>query len=163
MKLDRRTVQTSSKLIADQCKAGRLITGLRPIIGGDVTLINPSLWNTELFWNRFEKCQMSFRRPFIKNDDDDYGEETGWIFVKHDSLEQLLSFIHGSVTPMKPLTERETIIIEAYQQEFPDGSRGYHFAQIENRINDWVAKTQRHKVSSSSIKRALAKHKKMRR
>jgi hypothetical protein len=74
--------------IAEQCEAGNLVTALRAKPGGEMITLEKHLWNTETFWSRFSRCDMSPKHPFS---DADRVERQCWIFITQDSFDRYLA------------------------------------------------------------------------
>jgi hypothetical protein len=74
-------------------EAGKLITALRPIAGGDPVTVPRSWWNSERLSVRFDYCQMNPAKPF---DGGIAGDGYCWIFVSRESLEICLRALTGS-------------------------------------------------------------------
>lgn len=77
-----------TRMIATEAEAGRLVTGLRPTVGGVVRAIPAVSWNTEELSPRFTMCQMHPADPFSRAF---AGEDFEWIFVGAESLKQVVN------------------------------------------------------------------------
>jgi hypothetical protein len=85
-----RLYQVKSRII-ELAESDKLITAVRPLAGGNPTMIPSSWWNTERADCRFDFCQMNPKKPFgVGSAGDDYQ----WIYVKEDHL---LGAIHQIV------------------------------------------------------------------
>jgi hypothetical protein len=71
--------------IVKHCLKGDLVTAVREIGGGAMTVLGWEMWNAENLDRRFDRCQMSLDRPFERS------KGTHWIFIEQKSLDGLLS------------------------------------------------------------------------
>jgi len=69
--------------IAAWAAEGKLLTALRPRVGGDFTKLASLAWNTERLDPRFTLCQMSPSDPFSLGI---AGDGFCWIYVQRESL-----------------------------------------------------------------------------
>jgi hypothetical protein len=85
-----RTMRASvARMIAEECETGNLVTALRSKSGGKMVTLESFYWNTENFWSRFSRCDMSQTHPFP--DAARRVQRDCWLFVTQHTLDQLLA------------------------------------------------------------------------
>lgn len=87
--------KSTAHKIAEECRNGNFITGLRPLEGGECIQLDTSAWNTEYIYvqDRFYRCKMFPKRPFAVPSRKKYlaEQDACWIFVRRDSIAKLLA------------------------------------------------------------------------
>ena len=79
--------------IVKHCSKGDLVSAVRKIRGGAMTVLGWEMWNAENLDWRFDRCQMSLDRPFERC------KGTHWIFIQRNSLDSFLAGLAGDVSP----------------------------------------------------------------
>jgi hypothetical protein len=82
--------QAVQRRIAEWCASGTVRSALRPYEGGEVVPLEPAVWNTELFWSRFDECRMHADDPF-NTAPERRSSQAAYIFLARDDLDRLLS------------------------------------------------------------------------
>jgi hypothetical protein len=77
-----------TRIFAQHCREGALITAVRNKAGGAITELDPKFWYTEKFANRFFRCEMSHNNPFSERYPPN---EAHWIYVQEKRFQHVLA------------------------------------------------------------------------
>jgi len=73
-------------LLVSGCKNGKLVCATRPKLGGGLSALDPSIWNTERYHHWFVYCDLAPDEPYDDADAEVFSEDRQWLFVSNDSL-----------------------------------------------------------------------------
>ena len=84
-KKNRRRSETIDHFIS-ACRAGTLISAVRPKAGGNYRELETWFWYSELCRHWFQFCDVSLESPYETEDERVWSDAKQWLFVKTDNL-----------------------------------------------------------------------------
>ena len=76
----------AADLLVGGCKSGELVFATRPKLGGEFTVLDKSIWNTEQYRHWFVHCDLAFKQPYTDEDAQSFSEGKHWLFISRNSL-----------------------------------------------------------------------------